>query len=103
MKALLATILISYCAAIGGITTSVLNQVDSKAQPDQVQGLYIYYKSKPVSETEYLGTVKAGITWSGSPAQLLNKLLKKVKDDYPAAQGIIVTADMDKADAVKFK
>lgn len=78
--------------------------IDTKAQPEQMEGLYIYYKCKPVSETEYIGTVKTGITWGASPHEFLNKILKKVKADYPAAQAVIITdVDMQKADAVKFK
>lgn len=104
MKHLALTLLLAYVGAIGGITSALLTTVDTKAQPEQIEGLYIYYKCKPISETDYLGTVKTGITWGASPHEFLNKILKKVKADYPAAQAVIITdVDMQKADAVKFK
>lgn len=60
--------------------------------------------SKPTQDYDYLGSVKKSVAWSGKPDEMLNSLLKKVKKEYPNADGMIITnIDMDKADAVKFK
>lgn len=76
----------------------------SSAIVDQQQGLYIFILSKPTTEYDYLGSVKKGLAWTGQPGEMLNSMIKKVKKDYPKADGIIFTAiDMDKADAIRFK
>lgn len=71
---------------------------------DQQQGVYIFMLSKPTVAYDYLGSVKKGAAWSGQPSEMLSGVLKKVKKDYPKADGLIFTTlDMDKADAIKFK
>lgn len=75
-----------------------------KAIVDQKEGLYVFMLSKPVAEYEYLGSVKKTIAWSGKPEEMLNSMIRKVKNDYPQANGIIFTdIDMDQADAIKIK
>lgn len=60
--------------------------------------------SKPTTEYEYLGSVKKVLAWSGKPEEMLNSMIKKVKKEYPKADGIVFTnIDMDKADAIQFK
>ncbi len=91
---------------IVGIAISAFTVLSEKnaAIVNQEQGLYIFIQSKPVTEYNYLGTVKKSIAWTGQPEEMLNSLIKKVKKEHPTADGIIFTsADMDKADAVKFK
>ena len=74
------------------------------ATVEQKEGLYIFICSKPTAEYEYLGSVKKSMALSGQPAEMLNSMIKKVKKDYPKADGIIFTSpDMDKADAIQFK
>lgn len=76
----------------------------AKATVDQIEGLYVFIKSKPTAENEYLGSVSKALAWSGKPEEMLNSMIKKVKKEYPQANGIIFTSvDMDKADAIKFK
>lgn len=76
----------------------------SAAVVSSEQGVYIFVQCKPVAEYEYLGTIKKSVALTGEPSEMLNAMLKKLKKDFPAADGIIFTsADMDKADAVKFK
>ena len=80
-------------------------QEDKKplANVEQVEGIYIFLLSKPVTPTEYLGSVKVGSTITGNP---LNVLIRKCKKEYPQAEALIIS-DPDlqkaKADAVKFK
>lgn len=74
------------------------------ATVDQKEGLYIFILSKPTAEYEYLGSVKKSLSWTGQPEEMLNSMIKKVKNEYPKADGIIFTTlGMSKADAVKFK
>lgn len=74
------------------------------ARVEQVQGLYVFQQSKPVAEYDYLGSVKITVSMSGKPQELYNMIIKKVKKEYPDADGVIFTGvDMDRADAVKFK
>ncbi len=76
----------------------------SLATVEQEQGIYIFIKSKPSAEYQFLGSVKKGIALTGSPEEMFNSMLKKCKKDYPQADGIIFTsAGMDKADCIKFK
>ncbi len=71
---------------------------------EQKEGLYIFMLSKPVVEFDYLGSVKKGLALTGQPGEMLNSMIKKVKKEYPTADGIIFTSmSMDKADAVLLK
>lgn len=102
-----------YPTANGVIFTSVemdkadavlLNEPNGKSAVDQIEGLYIFIQCRPSAEYDYLGSVKKSLAWSGNPKEMLNSMIKKVKKDYPQANGIIFTSiDMDKADAIKFK
>ena len=82
----------------------IISTNNSSANVEQQQGLYLFMFSKPTSEYEYLGSVKKSIAWTGQPTEMLNSMIKKIKRDFPLADGVIFTsADMDKADAIKFK
>ena len=74
----------------------------STGEVNTIEGLYIFTDAKPVKETEYLGSVKIGFAVSGSYQEIINKLAKKVRKEYPAAQALIFDGN-DKAQAVKFK
>jgi ABC-type glycerol-3-phosphate transport system substrate-binding protein len=76
----------------------------ASAVVDQKEGLHIFIMSRPAGGSEYLGSVKKTVAWSGKPEEMLNSMIKKVKKEYPKADGIIFTnVDMDKADAVIIK
>lgn len=73
-----------------------------------MQGLYIFTDCKPLYEYEYLGSVKNGARFAGSSQYqpVRDGLIKKIKSDYPQADGVIfhfVNGAADKADAIKFK
>ena len=71
---------------------------------DQQEGVYLFLFCKPSSEYDYLGSIKVKAAWTGQTTEMVNGMLKKLKKDYPQADGLIfTTADLDKADAVKFK
>lgn len=71
----------------------------------QLQGLYIFTDSKPLTEYKYLGTVTVSTGWSGQYQPVRDKLIKKAKDDFKDADGLIlnfVKNGVDKADVIKF-
>ena len=89
-----------------GLSLTAFTFVSDKgsATVDQKEGLYIFLLSKPTAEYEYMGSVKKGLAWSGQPDEMLNSRIKKIKKEYPKADGMIFTSiDMDKADAIQFK
>lgn len=81
---------------------------NSTAEVNQVEGLLIFTDCKPVKEYEYLGTVKSNTGGFGNAQYegVRNRLIKKVKSEYPKADGAIMYLNYgqaDKADAIKFK
>lgn len=91
---------------IAGIFLTAFKMLSDKgsATVDQKEEIYIFICSKPTAEYEYLGSVKKTLAWSGQPDEMLNSMIKKVKKEYPKAEGIIFTSiAMDKADAIQFK
>lgn len=68
------------------------------------QGIYIFMLSKPTQKYDYMGTVKIKLKWTGEPDEMLRKMLNKLKQDYPKANGIIFTnLNMESADVVMFR
>lgn len=96
------TFLILAVIALFGFTAVEYSLKNSTAEVEQEEGMYIYYRSKPVKEYEYLGTYKVGVVWDDKPKLLFNKLVRKTKEKYPEATGIIINNEMDKCDAIKF-
>lgn len=88
-----------------------LNDCNKKnvATVEQVQGIYVFMDAKPVKEFEYLGTVQATGAFSVRSPQyesVRDILIKRIKKEYPQADGIILKlkdGDTDKADAIKIK
>ena len=79
---------------------------------NQVNGCYLFIDSKPVSSYDYLGTVEISNKdlrknpGSGQFQHLRDILIKKAKEKYPNAEGVIFNfhdGGIDKADAIKFK
>lgn len=101
-KGLVATLL------IGTLIAARTAPDYSKAETNQVQGLFLFVDSKPTHEFTYLGTVKNGTRFTGSAqyTAVRDRLIKKIKADYPEADGIIFyfnNGETDRADAIKFK
>lgn len=98
-------VVFSLCFA-GAPTTSASHDIKKNcAEVQQLQGLYIFMDSKPLTEYKYLGTVKASSGWSGQYQAVRDKLIKKAKDDFKDADGLIlnfVKDGVDKADVIKF-
>jgi hypothetical protein len=88
------------------VAFKVANYEPKKATADveSYQGVYIFIHSKPVMEYDYKGTCKLAVTWSAKASEAINAMTKKVKKDFPDADGIIFTDEnLWQADAVKFK
>ncbi|MFM2292697.1 MAG: hypothetical protein RIS29_2510 [Bacteroidota bacterium] len=78
------------------------------AEVNQIQGLYVFTDSTPVMEYEYVGTVSGNAIsfGSGQYEPVRNSILKKTKQKFPEADGVILhllNGGIDKADAIKFK
>ena len=107
MKKLLLGIVIgiSLTALIGaGVENYVVNK--KTAEVATIQNLKVFTDSEPVMEYEYLGTVKNGLSLSGQYQPVRDGLIKRVRKDYPQADGVIlhlINGSADKADAIKFK
>lgn len=77
----------------------------STAEVETVQGVYVFTTSKPVKEYEYLGNVQCGaVVMSKNYEDLMPKMVKKVKDKFPNADGVIFKNNMIyECDVIKFK
>lgn len=81
----------------------IYETIKATAEVQQEEGLYIFYRSRPVREYEYLGTYKIGLIWDDKPSLLFNKLVRKAKKEYPQAEAIVIDNNMAKCDAIRFK
>ena len=78
-------------------------ETNASAVVEQREGFYIFHMSKPVRPYTYLGTEKKGIAWNGTPEEMLDAAIKKIRRNYPTADGIIfTTTGMSQAEAIKF-
>lgn len=78
----------------------------STAKVNRYQNLYIFTDCEPIMEYEYLGTVKVIMSWSGQYQPIRDALIKKGKNKFPNAEGIILNFQygrVDRADVIKFK
>jgi hypothetical protein len=103
---------LSIIAAVAFMPASRHGSSSAAAEVQQIQGCYIFVDAKPVSPTQYIGTVeltKKDVRKNPGTGQYQytrDLLIKKVKDQYPEAEGIIFDfhdGGTDKADAIKFK
>ncbi|MFN5556709.1 MAG: hypothetical protein ACK48F_10900 [Chryseotalea sp.] len=75
------------------------------AEVDQEQGLYVFIRSKPVKEYEYLGKVNMPeVVWSGKPKEMMNIAVNRTTKQYPNANALIFQSDnFSKVDAIRIK
>ena len=103
--ALLTLVTVLYFSFIPAHKPNTNNQ----ATVNQEQGLYLFTDCKPVNDYEFLGTVQGKSAMSISNEQYIdvrNLLIKRVKKEFPKADGIIFHFDnggRDAADAIFFK
>lgn len=73
---------------------------------NKIEGYYIFVESKPMADYEYLGTVESKFARTPQFIDVRNALIKKAKEQYPRADGLLmtfVTGSKDKAEVIKFK
>ncbi|MFN4854538.1 MAG: hypothetical protein ACK5JC_08990 [Bacteroidota bacterium] len=75
----------------------------STAEVEQVEGMFVFYRSKPLTEYQYLGTYKIALIWDDKPRLLFDKLVRKTKEKFPTANGMIIDNNMAKCDAILLK
>jgi hypothetical protein len=75
----------------GIVAFSVTTDAPKKnlAEVDQISGLYIFVKSKPIQEFEYLGTVKGPIIGNHEFDKLLEVMITRAQKDFPEANALI--------------
>lgn len=104
MKYFLRVLAVSFILIVAfAFKTGVYEVRKSSAEVEQEEGVYVFYRAKPVAEYEYLGTYKIGMVWDDKPRLLFSKLVRKTREKFPNADGIIIDNDMGKCDAIKFK
>jgi hypothetical protein len=71
------------------------------AEVRQVDGIYIYYMSLPVDKYESLGEVRTGgVILNKHPETVIPFVIKRVKKQYPNANGVIMERNMFDAQAI---
>lgn len=86
------------------ISSGIENYVAGKqtANVEMKSGLYIFTDSKPVQAYEYIATVQCGVVKSGYYEEVMTSIIKKVKKQYPNADGIIFIPN-SQAEVIRFK
>lgn len=102
----------TFCAGLllaGTLAFTAATYEPSKAtaEVDRIEGIYVFTNSLPVMEYESVGNVKVTFSMgSGQYSDIRSKLIRKVKKEYPQANGIIMyftDGGSDRAEAIKFK
>lgn len=105
MKKVLFVCLLAFVAVAGFAVRAFVDH--SAAKASQLQGVYVFVDSEPITEYDYLGTVKSSVSLGGSQyTDIRDRLIRKLKDDYPQANGAIFrfkSGSTDQADAIRFK
>ena len=65
----------------------------STADVNQIEGLYIFTDIKPVNSYDSLGTVEIGFVKHTQYESIRGSLIKKAKNKYPYADGLILKLD----------
>jgi hypothetical protein len=81
---------------------------DQLAAVDQIQGIYIFAKCKPVTSYEFVGTVSAPTFGNHEFDNLVLLLIKNCKKEYPAANALLFDSPIKqthntKCSAIKLK
>ena len=99
MKKTFLIIVIAACTV--ALTMPPVNKFESKAE--EQNNILIFAYSKPVNQYNVLGVVKIkGIVISEKAPDVLEKLIKKAKSEFPSGEGIIINSEFDKAEVIKF-
>jgi len=91
---------ITFMALVGaGVINYTVNK--NTANVETYQNIRVFMDSKPVTEYEYLGTVKMHIALTGEYTEVRDFLIKTAKKKYPQCDAIIIKDDS--ADVIQFK
>jgi hypothetical protein len=103
MKKSIQSILIIGALTVMGFKT-IYEAKKSTAEVEQMQGLYVFIHSKPVGDYEYIGSLTPTFVPSANAKPIINHMIKKGKEKYPEATGIIFTDDqLGKVDLIILK
>jgi len=73
----------------------------------KIGGLFVFWDCAPADDYETIGHIKIkGIVETGDYEDMLTRFLKKTKETYPNADGILYDHDQhnrDNVDVIKFK
>jgi len=109
MRKIVIGVLIGFSlTALVAFTASKLEFKNNSAEVDQIQGIYVFAKSKPVKEFEFIGTVKGPLIGNHEFDNLVEIMVKNCKKDFPEANAIIFDGAIKqtqntKVSAVKIK
>lgn len=97
-------ILASLILVFSGFQGAAEDKLNS-AEVEQVQGLYIFYKSKPTRSYDYLGTVGTpAIIMNYKGSTLVTLMAKRAKEKHSTCNAIIFkNEDMTECDAILVK
>ena len=76
------------------------------AEVNKIRGLYIFSDSNPVMPYDSIGTLSIGFVTGTQYESVRENLIKRTKNKYPNANGIIMIFDkkgIDKCIAIKLK
>ena len=81
---------IGFCLS-GLFAFTIMNYESKKStsEVDQIQGFYIFAKSKPVKDFEYLGTVKGPMIGNHEFDSLVELMIKNAKKEFPEANALV--------------
>ena len=91
---------ITFTALVGaGVISYTVTK--NTANVETYQNIRVFTDSKPVSEYEYLGSVKVSFAPTGKYSEIREILIKNAVKKYPGVEGIIIKNA--EAEVIKFK
>jgi hypothetical protein len=78
----------------------------STAEVNKIDGFYLFTDSQPVMTYDSLGIVEIGFITDTQYESIRGNLIKKARNKYPEANGLIIQLDkkgVDKCKVIKFK
>lgn len=98
MKALSLIILTAFLLSLQSETNF------SEAKVQQVNNVFIFIYSAPAHPYITLGSFKVKQEFTGEPAEQVRTAMKKLRKEYPSANGLLFTDDqLKQADAIRFQ
>lgn len=97
---------------IASILLTVIALPSHCQQPDyslaragkRIHGVYIFIRTEPYHEYDYIESVKVKINWTGTAEESFEKAIEKAKKKHPYFNGMIFqSSDFGKADLIRFK